>query len=100
MAVRKLWTVRFRTSPDEYVFTHVVPVELAEETSLTPLTWNTALCGKEVPEHMRADPQSFNMFINVPNQRADCEGCAEVAFREVRRPEPAIPAKKRRSWVA
>lgn len=101
MAVRKLWTVRFRTSPDEYVFTHAVPVMLSFEGSEKPEMWFPALCGKVVPENMQESPESFNMFINV--HQADCVGCAEVAMADIRRSMPSEPVKlslRRRNRVA
>ena len=82
--MREIWRVKFRVSPDEYVYVHAVPV-VAGFTSRDVPTMGAAFCGREVPANMQAEPSSFDIFIN--KELVNCPECANNAMAYIRNPD-------------
>ncbi len=59
--------ITFRNDPQEYAFTHAVFVKMLGDKTLPNPTFEVspALCGKELPENMLEDIESFGAFINT-----------------------------------
>ena len=70
----EIWRVKFRVSPDEYVFVHAVPVQAGN-----PPTFQPAFCGRTMPETMQQEPEAFDLFIN--KELANCPACLANAHK-------------------
>lgn len=77
MSETHLWRIKFRTNPNECVFTHAVPVTRQE--GVPGYTFHPSFCGRELPDHMKADIDAFALFINRPGEVVDCIDCARKA---------------------
>lgn len=86
---QEIWRIKFRTSPDEYVFVHAVPV--MTDGAVPPL-FSPALCGRELPEHMAENWQAFMLYIN--QELVNCIECARtVGIIHSTGPRPTAAAR-------
>lgn len=86
--MRAIWRIKFRTSPDEFVYVHGVPVILGA-FGHNP-TMDKAFCGREVPAAMQNEPDAFDWAIN--KDLVNCPECGQNAMAMIRNPDYAAGA--------